>query len=199
VLNDGTRYATGKPGETRTYRFPGDLTMALNPESVFQKAELPRGLTEKTIADLRRDMHDKLTGTPQLSPHPEIIFMEQKFSVPFTCFVFAVIGLALGLSVARDGKMGGFVIGIGVIFAYYVIMYLAEAQTQGHYRAIETANALGSTSFLLAHLTRWWPNIALGAFGIAALIWRDRFATRQLPRTFSLVVPQLAARWAAKS
>ena len=54
VLTDGTRYSTGKPGETRTYRFPGDLTMALNPESVFQKAELPRGLTEKTIAELRR-------------------------------------------------------------------------------------------------------------------------------------------------
>ena len=195
VLTDGTRYATGKPGETRTYRFPGDLTMALNPESVFQKAELPRGLTEKTIADLQHDRHVKLTGNPQLSPHPEIIFMQQKFSVPFACFVFAIIGLALGLSVARDGKMGGFVIGIAVIFAYYVIMYLAEAQTQGHYRAIETAHQLNSANFALAHLARWWPNIILGIFGIGALVWRDRFASRQLPRSFPVLVPQLAGRW----
>src|SRR6185369_11417448 len=28
ILTDGTSYATGKPGETRTNRFPGDLTMA---------------------------------------------------------------------------------------------------------------------------------------------------------------------------
>ncbi|HEU4938340.1 MAG TPA: LptF/LptG family permease [Vicinamibacterales bacterium] len=195
VLTDGTRYATGKPGETRTYRFPGDLTMALNPEKVFEKAELPRGLTEKTIADLQHDRHVKLTGNPQLSPHPEIIFMEQKFSVPFACFVFAIIGLALGLSVARDGKMGGFVIGIAVIFAYYVIMYLAEAQTQGHYRAIETAHQLNSANFALAHLARWWPNIILGIFGIGALVWRDRFASRQLPRSFPVLVPQLARRW----
>ncbi len=197
VLTDGTRYATGKPGETRTYRFPGDVTMALDPERVFQKAELPRGLTEKTIADLRKDMHDKLTGHPQWSPHPEIIFMEQKFSVPFACFVFAIIGLALGLSVARDGKMGGFVIGVAVIFAYYVIMYLAEAQTQGHYRAIENAHKLNSASFALAHLARWWPNIILGIFGVCALVWRDRFASRRLPRSFALLGPHFAQRWRA--
>jgi LPS export ABC transporter permease LptG len=195
VLTNGTEYATGKPGETRVSRFPGDLTMALNPEQVFEKATLPRGLTEKTIAELRDDMHTKLTGHPQYSPHPEIIMIEQKFSVPVACFVFAIIGLALGLSVARDGKMGGFVIGISVIFAYYVIMYLAEAQTQGHYRAIENAHRLGSASFALAHLARWWPNIILGLFGIAALVWRDRFANRQLPRSFPLVVPQLKGRW----
>ncbi len=195
ILTDGTRYATEKPGETRTYRFPGDLTMSLNPDTVFQKAELPRGLTEKTISELKADIQTKLTGHPQLSPHPEIIQIEQKFSVPFACFVFAVIGLALGLSVARDGKMGGFVIGVAVIFAYYIVMYLAEAQTQGHYRAIENAHRLNSASFLLAHLARWWPNILLGIFGIVALIWRDRFASRQLPLTFPVVVPQLTARW----
>ena len=195
VLTNGTRYSSGKPGETITYRFPGDLTMALNPESVFRKAELPRGLTEKTIAELRADMVTKLSGRPALSPHPEIIQIEQKFSVPFACFVFAVIGLALGLTVARDGKMGGFVIGIAVIFAYYVVMYLAEAKTQGHYRGIESAKGLGSTSFALAHLARWWPNIVLGAFGIAALVWRDRFASRQLPRSIPLVLPRLASVW----
>jgi LPS export ABC transporter permease LptG len=198
ILTDGTRYSVGKPGETITYRFPGDLTMALNPEMVFRKADLPRGLTEKTMAELRADMATKLSGHPAYSPHPEIIQIEQKFSVPFACFVFALIGLALGLSVARDGTMGGFVIGIAVIFAYYVVMYLAEAQAQGHYRAIESANGLGSASFALAHLARWWPNILLGAFGIAALIWRDRFASRQLPRTIPLVVPRLASWRSAK-
>jgi LPS export ABC transporter permease LptG len=195
VLTNGTQYSTGKPGETRVSRFPGDFTMALNPEQVFEKANLPRGLTEKTIAELREDMHTKLTGNPPLSPHPEIIMIEQKFSVPVACFVFGIIGLALGLSVARDGKMGGFVIGVAVIFAYYVIMYLAEAHAQGHYRAIETAHHLGSANFALAHLARWWPNIILGLFGAAALVWRDRFANRQLPRAFPLVVPQLKGRW----
>src|SRR5262249_51778743 len=123
--------------------------------------------------------------------------IEQKFSVPVACFVFALIGLALGLSVARDGKMGGFVIGVAVIFAYYVVMYLAEAQTQGHYRAIENAKGLGSANFALAHLARWWPSFLLGVWGMGAWVWRDRFASRQLPWSFPLVVPGLASRWAS--
>ncbi len=195
VLTDGTRYSTGKPGETQTYRFPGELTMALNPEMVFRKTDLPRGLTEKTIAELQHDMQTKLAGQPPLSPHPEIIMIEQKFSVPVACFVFAIIGLALGLSVARDGKMGGFVIGVGVIFAYYVVMYLAEAQAQGHYRAIEHAHGLGTASFAVAHLARWWPNILLGLFGVGALIWRDRFSSRAMPMSVPVIVPRLPARW----
>ena len=47
-----------------------------------------------------------------------------KFSIPVACLVFAVIALALGLRVSRDGKLGGFVVGIGVIFAYYIAMFL---------------------------------------------------------------------------
>ena len=195
VLTDGTQYSTGGPGETRTYRFPVELTMSLNPDDVFRRADLPRGVTEKTIAELRRDAATKLRGG--LSPHPEIYNIHQKFSIPVACFVFAVIGLALGLTVARDGKLGGFVIGVAVIFAYHVVMFLAEAQTKGHYRALEQAHLLGSASFLNAHLTRWWPNLILGVFGIAALIWRARFSERQFPISLPIGIPRLPARWSS--
>lgn len=193
VLTDGTQYSTGGPGETRTYRFPGELTMSLNPDDVFRRATPPPGVTEKTIAELRKDAETKLRGG--LSPHPEIYNIHQKFSIPVACFVFAVIGLALGLTVARDGKLGGFVIGVAVIFTYHVVMFLAEAQTKGHYRAIEEAHNLGSASFLNAHLTRWWPNLILGVFGVAALIWRARFSERQFPISLPIGIPRLPARW----
>jgi LPS export ABC transporter permease LptG len=195
VLSDGIQYSTGGPGETRTYRFPGELRMSLNPDDVFRRADLPRGVTEKTIAELRRDAQTKLRGG--LSPHPEIYNIHQKFSIPVACFVFAVIGLALGLTVARDGKLGGFVIGVAVIFSYHVVMFLAEAQTKGHYRALEEARLLGSASFLNAHLTRWWPNLILGVFGIAALVWRARFSERQFPISLPIGIPRLPARWSS--
>ncbi len=57
--------------------------------------------------------------------------MQQKFSIPMACLVFALVGLALGMSVARDGKLAGFVVGIAVIFAYYVVFLLAESSTKG--------------------------------------------------------------------
>ena len=57
--------------------------------------------------------------------------IHKKFSVPVACFVFAILGLALGASNRKDGKLAAFVLGIAVIFAYYVIMFTAEALTKG--------------------------------------------------------------------
>jgi LPS export ABC transporter permease LptG/LPS export ABC transporter permease LptF len=188
VLEDGTRYTGGKPGETQTYRF-GQLTMSLNPDSVFRRAELPRGVTEKTIAELRQDIATKIKGG--ISPHPEIMQIEQKFSIPVACFVFAVIGLALGLTVARDSKLAGFVVGVAVIFAYYIVMFLAEAYVKGYYAVAQPPGS----HYPVAHLARWIPNILLGLFGVAALIWRARFSERQLPISLPFGVPHLPARW----
>ena len=193
VLTDGTRYSGGKPGETQTYRFPGDLTMALNPDAVFRRAELPRGVTEKTIAELREDIQTKIKGG--ISPHPEIMQIEQKFSIPAACLVFAVIGLALGLTVARDSRLAGFVVGVGVIFAYYVVMFLAESYIKGYYAAPQP----GGGRFIAAHLARWIPNIVLGAFGVAALVWRARFSERQFPISLPAGIPRLPARWSGGS
>ena len=196
VLTDGVRYSAGNPGEIQTYRFPADLTLGLNPDTVFGKQELPRGITEKTMAELRADAELKLRQTPALSPHPELIKIQQKFSIPGACFVFAFIGLALGLTVARDGRLGGFVIGVVVIFAYYIVMFLADAQTRGHYHQIEEARQLASASFLNANLSAWWPNIVLGIFGIAALVWRSRYSERSLPIVIPAFIPQrLQTRW----
>ena len=65
------------------------------------------------------------------SPHHEIMAIHAKFSIPAACLVFALIALALGLSVARDGKLAGFVVGIVVIFAYYILIFLAESVAKG--------------------------------------------------------------------
>lgn len=167
VLGNGTKYTTGKAGETDTMRFEQEIAVKLNPEAVFPQVNIQKGPNEKTIGELRADAAKKVqTG---MSPHPEIIALQQKFSFPVACLVFALIGLALGLTVARDGKLAGFVVGVIVIFAYYVVMFLAESLTKGHY--------------LNAHLSRWVPNIVLGAFGVGALIWRARVTSARLPFT----------------
>src|SRR5688572_28349973 len=98
VLSDGYIYTTGK-GETATTRFTADLVLGLNPNDVFPKVNLAPGLNEKTIAQLSVDAD--LKRTKGLSAHPEVIAIQQKFSFPMACPVFALIGLALGLTVAR--------------------------------------------------------------------------------------------------
>jgi LPS export ABC transporter permease LptG/LPS export ABC transporter permease LptF len=179
VLEDGSQYSIAKDGQADTLRFPGAFVLALNPEAVFPESKLQRGLPEKSIAELRHDMQDKLKNG--ISPHPEIIMLEQKFSIPVACLVFALVGLALGLSVARDGKLSGFVIGIAVIFAYYTVFLLAESLVKGYYA--DPAHVQAGGHFIPAHLARWVPNIALGLFGAVALVWRARYtqAAIQVP------------------
>jgi LPS export ABC transporter permease LptG/LPS export ABC transporter permease LptF len=193
ILVNGARYTSGRAGETSTYSFPEQVQLSLDPDTVFGRQELPRTVTEKSIAELRADGQRKLKEG--LSPHPEIISIQQKFSIPVACLVFAVIGLALGLTSSRDTKMAGFVVGLAVVFAYYALLEIGAAQTRGHYRTIEEARGLATASWVNAHLARWWPNIIMGAFGLGALIWRARFAQRGFPVNVPLRVPQLPSGW----
>ena len=177
ILSNGTRYRTPKPGQTETYEFPGDLRLQLDPNSVFPPMDLPRGVTEKTVAELRRTIAEKEKN--RISPHPEVMAIHAKFSIPAACLVFGIIGLALGLSVARDGKFSGFVVGIGVIFAYYTVMFLSESAAKGHQ--------------IPAWPARWIPNLVLGPLGIAALIWRARYTEGRLPFRMPFHLPALPA------
>ncbi len=162
ILTNGTRYSnTGPDGrQIETYRFPRELIVSLDPKTVFPRMEIQRGINELPIPDLLRQADDRRRAG--LSPHAEVMALQQKFSFPMANVVFAIIGLALGLSVAREGKIAGFVIGIVVIFGYYILLYLCESLTKGHY--------------LEMHLSRWVPNLLLLPFGIVALIWRARWA-----------------------
>jgi LPS export ABC transporter permease LptG/LPS export ABC transporter permease LptF len=177
VLEDGTRYSTrGTDGkEVETYRFPQQLTVTLDPKSVFQRFELIRGMNELTIPQLwDQAAEKKKNGFPA---HQEMEAINQRFSFPAACLVFAVIGVALGLTVARDGKLAGFVVGIAVIFAYYIFLYLAQSVTKGYY----SGPAGGARPLIVAQLSRWTPNLVLLPFGILALIWRARWAEGRLP------------------
>jgi LPS export ABC transporter permease LptG len=164
ILLDGTSYATGGPGESSMTRF-GQQIIRLDPNTVFPPVDIARGLTEKTITQLRKDIEDKVGRNE--SPHNEIMAIHAKFSIPVACIVFSLIALALGMRVSKDGKLGGFVIGIGVIFAYYIFMFLAESLAKGHRIPAEYA--------------RWVPNLILGPFGIIAMIWRAGHAEGRIP------------------
>ena len=172
ILEDGNRYSIAKDGQADTFRFPGVLILSLNPDSVFPKINILRGPNEKTIAELRDDMADKIKNG--LSPHPEIITLQQKFSIPATCLVFALVGLALGMSVARDGKLAGFVVGIAVIFAYYIVFLLAESRVKGYYadpEAVKTRRPVpGRPPGPLGAQHRPRPRSVR-----CALVWRARY------------------------
>ena len=165
VLEEGTRHSTKleDPAAYEVVKFQRQI-VALNPESVFPRTGPARGERELSVEELHaRAMEMQAQG---ISPHRPVMEIHKKFSVPIACFVFTILGLALGASNRKDGKLAAFVLGIAVIFAYYVVMFTAEALTKGFW--------------IPAWLAMWIPNVLLGAGGVMLLINRARSADQPI-------------------
>ena len=176
VLEEGTRHSTKleDPSFYEVSKFERTI-VSLNPESVFPRTGPARGERELSVEELQaRAVELQAQG---ISPHRPIMEIHKKFSVPVACFVFAVLGLALGASNRKDGKLAAFVLGIAVIFGYYVIMFTAEALTKGFW--------------VPAWLSMWIPNILLGAAGVFLLINRARSADQPI----RIPLPKWLMRW----
>ena len=165
VLYDGSghRVEPGQPDKYSVQAFD-EVVVSLDPDSVFPRAGPQRGYAELTIPQLR-DEAERMRQQG-LSPHTPIMEIHQKFSIPVACLVFAIIGLALGVTSRKDGRLASFVLGIGVIFAYYILLYGGKAMAKGH--------------LVSPHLAPWLPNIVLGLVGLGLLLWRSRSVERRL-------------------
>ena len=173
VLQNGSRHTADAAGKYEVFRFD-QLLLRLNPETVFPRQGPPLGAREMSIPQLRARAAE-LEGEG-IYPHSELFEIQKKFSIPFACLVFGLIGLALGVSNRRDGKLASFVIGIGVIFIYYVLLWLGQSLVRGH--------------IVPPWLAAWMSNIALGALGALLFLWRDRVGDRPIRPAW---LPNLAA------
>ncbi len=76
----------------------------------------------------------------------------RRFSLPFACFVFAFIGVPLGIQNERSGKGAGFTMSIAVILVYYVV--LSAGRILGERGLIHPAAAV------------WLPNLLFFIAGL---------------------------------
>src|SRR4051812_9123297 len=145
----------------------GTTLISLAPETVFKRPPA-KGAPEMTIAELKSEIAAAKTRN---DPGYGARFMlQQKFSLPLTCPILALIALALGASNRKDGKLASFAIGMGVIFVYYVLLWGARAAAMGGRFSPE--------------LAPWLPNIVMGVFALSMFAWRARSADQ--PITFSV-------------
>jgi LPS export ABC transporter permease LptF/LPS export ABC transporter permease LptG len=163
VLESGTRHTTNDKGEYEVSQFDR-FWVTLDPASVFPNAVPERGNNELTIAELRARVAEKEKRGE--SAHQELITIHRKWSIPVACLVFGLIGIALGATNRRDGALGSFVLGLIVIFAYYIPMYLGPSLAKGQ--------------LVAPWFAAWLPNIVMGMAGIALFAWRDKAADRPL-------------------
>ena len=165
VLKNGTRHEVD-PSEPDTYEVQAfqELVISLDPDTVFRDFTMARGFREMTIPLLREEI-ERMVEAGAL-PRAPIMELHKRFSIPAACLVFVVIGLGLGVTSRKDGKLASFMLGICVVFSYYVLLYGGEAMTKG--------------GLIPAQLSMWLPNIAIGVAGAFLIVWRSASVERRL-------------------
>ena len=161
ALEDGERHRVdpSDPGAYEVHSFR-ELRIQLDGESLFPAGGPDRGLRELTIPELNEQA--AAMRAAGVSPHAPIMEAHKKFSIPVACFVFALLGVGFGVSSRKDGRLASFALGVGVIFAYYVLMYEAEA--------------LAKAQRIPPHAAMWLPNVVLGLAGFLLVLRRARSA-----------------------
>jgi LPS export ABC transporter permease LptG/LPS export ABC transporter permease LptF len=156
----------------------GSIVITLDPAAVFQPPP-PPGTPEMTIAQLRKSAADlRAVGEPA---SPQRFMIHYKIALPLMCPVLALIGLALGASNHRGGKLTSFVFGFGVILIQYVLVYAPRALAMG--------------GRLSPELAPWIPNIVMGIGAIVLMAWRLRAGDQPI----RLAIPAFWRRRAAES
>ncbi len=156
-LTAGTWHTTSvtKPDEYEGGNYDSTI-IHLDPATVFPSIAPSKTEREMSIAELKASIvAGHARGDPSLSQQ---YMIQQKFSIPAASLVLALIGLALGISHRKDGRFSSFVLGFGVIFAYYIVLW--------------TVRAGALTGQLPAGPAAWIPNAIFGVAGVALLFWR---------------------------
>jgi LPS export ABC transporter permease LptG/LPS export ABC transporter permease LptF len=162
VLDEATRHTADPTGNYDVYSYDRIL-LNLSPDA-FPSGGPPKGDREMSLSELRAKANE-IRAQGQF-PHNQLFEIHKKFSIPAACFVFGLIGLALGATNRRDGKLASFVIGVAIVFVYYILLWLGQSMTKGR--------------VLAPWLAAWLPNIVLGVVGIIFFKWRGRVADRPM-------------------
>lgn len=109
---------------------------------------------EMSIEDIRKKIEEiKRIGGDTTSYEVELY---KRYAIPFTCIVFALIGVPLGIQPHRSGRSYGFILSILILLAYYVSLTASEVLAV---RKIMPALAAG-----------WIPNLLFLGLGIYLLV-----------------------------
>lgn len=145
-LKNGTIHELGKTrSDYQTINFDMyDITLSM-PDTERLEKEALVGNRELSISQLL-DQIDNLEakGLPSRGAKVEL---SKKFSIPFTCLLFGLLGAPLGIHSSRSGKSGSFGMCVLVILLYYI--GLIFMQNMGRVGKIEPYTSV------------WIPNIIM--------------------------------------
>ncbi len=180
-LLDGTIH-TFVPGETSYHKtdftvYDVTLNLAAALAKFSQREKEPE---EMSLGELRTVIAERRRAGKR--PSGELVEFHRKFSVPFACLVFGLVGVPLGIRPARAVRSRGFSVSLVVIFIYYLLLTTGETLAQkdvvSPIVALWTPNAIflvfGAVLFVMAARERPLALASRLANGLAAMRLRSQ-------------------------
>ncbi|HXC92469.1 MAG TPA: LPS export ABC transporter permease LptF [Geobacteraceae bacterium] len=146
-LSDGSIHQSIAKGayrrlEFKEYELSVDLSQTIK---AYEKNELDMSLNELRDNLKTGGFSKKLTLDMGLEIH-------RRFTLPFACFIFAIVAMPLGVHNRRSGKAAGFSLSIVTLLLFYVVQSIGRT--------------FAEKDLLPLLLAAWLPNILFLSLGI---------------------------------
>ncbi|HOI16054.1 MAG TPA: LPS export ABC transporter permease LptF [Geobacteraceae bacterium] len=147
LLDGGVHRPRGKSGYQLMEFESYDLSVNFN-----QNYKIVPTINEldMTFRDLRKAMANP--GNDARTTRDLFLEFHRRLALPFACFVFALIGVPLGLQNRRAGKSSGFSICIALLLLYYILLTAGKT--------------LGQKGVISPAISMWLPNILFIGLGL---------------------------------
>ncbi len=124
-----------------------DITRSPQMLTLSSSQKTTEELTLQELRTLIKDREEQGRDVNKL-----LVNYYQRFAIPFSCLIFALIGAPLGLQPNRSGSSIGLGLSIIVIFIYYIVLTIG--------------GAIGQTGLIPPLLAAWLPNLIFGIVGL---------------------------------
>jgi len=155
---------SGRPVPPRLLKKPWQEQVALTPTAIAQ-ARLSEGGGKRLLLD----QYDARSEMANEEVSQYLVEIHKKFSIPFACLVFVLIGAPLGVMARRGG------IGTGVLYslAFFVLYWVGMIRGE----------ALADNLKLSPWMAMWGPNLVVGSIGVwfAWRMAREKYVSTQTP------------------
>jgi lipopolysaccharide export system permease protein len=127
-------------------------------ESLEKARVLARDSTNQARA--QRDVELRKVAGKERERNRYLVEIQKKYSIPFACVVFVILGIPLGVA----AKRGGAGVGFGVAILFFVIYYVG----------LVSGEELADRGIMSPLVGMWTPNVLLFLVGVYLFVHAER-------------------------
>ena len=131
-----------------------DINLAMESPMADTNRDNIKESTEMTTKELITKI--KTPGLKEEIKRELAIELNKKFALPFSCLIFGILGLTLGIKVHKAARARGITIGIIIMIIYYLLQLAGAALTE--------------TGIISPWIAAWFPNLSFSITAIILLI-----------------------------